>query len=493
MVCRFTAQLRLPREYTLAEKYERVEQVIQQLRLGKCADTKIGDDMDRGVSGGERKRLCIASEFLTRPKIVLFDEPTSGLDSTMAKLVVENMRSIAREGVVVVSSIHQPSSEVFEMFDDVLLLDQGQLIYSGQVSKCVEPFQALGHECPEHYNPADFMMDTIVLERLTTDQRNTLIKQSATHYAQPKSPLVLKEKMRERYSTSWFSQVRILVSRGLVTIVPELVDRSTWTLQLGIALLTGILWFGLGFSEADIYPKTSLCLWVVGTWMFFPILGSLSFFPSRMVILKKELNVNSYRLSAFFVAQTSVSALPFVCWATMWLSVVYGMSLGPTGTFEQFILMYLAVLLDILCMQGIGLAISAGFSEENAVPFTMVLITFFFGYAGLLVPLAGLPVWVSWSYYVNFLVYIYELVLRIALVNTGRLYECIDPISSTFETCTNPKTNETLYISNEEVIDSVGLIIPPWGSILALLLGAIICRVVAYNCIRWEVSYLEKS
>lgn len=489
---RFTAQLRLPREFSLEEKFERVEEVIQHLRLENCADTKIGDGLVRGISGGERKRLCIASEFLTRPKIVLFDEPTSGLDSTMAKMVVGNMRSIAREGVVVVSSIHQPSSEVFEMFDDVILLDKGQLVYQGEVKKCSEPFNELGHTCPEHYNPADFMMDVIVLERLTQEQRNTLIKQHSTCYPQPSSPLILKETTRERYSNSWMTQVWILTRRGLITIVPEILDKSTLTLQVGIAVLTGILWFDLGFSEADIYPKTSLALWTVGTWMFFPILGSLSFFSSRMVMLKKELNVNSYRLSAFFVAQTSVSMLPFVCWATIWLVVTYAMSLGPSGTLEQFVLLYLAILLDIVCMQSIGLAISAVFDEDSAVTFTMVLITFFFGYAGLFVPLASLPEWISWSYYVNFLAYMYELVMRIVLVNTGVPYECLDTVSSTFEVCTRD-SNETSSIGGEDVLESVGLILPAWASVTAGLVGTIIFRIIAYRVVRWEVSKHIKS
>ena len=478
--------MRLSSEGTVEEKFERVEQVIRQLRLEGCADTKIGDGMERGVSGGERKRLCIASEFLTRPKVVLFDEPTSGLDSTMAKMVVENMRSIAREGVVVVSSIHQPSSEVFEMFDDVILLDQGQLVYHGQVSQCVEPFRALGHVCPEHYNPADFMMDVIVLERLTTEQRNRLITAQLREYPQPNAPLVLTEKTRERYANSWFTQVRILTMRGLITVVPEILDKSTITLQLGISILTGILWFDTGFHELDIYPRTSLSLWIAGTWMFFPILGSLTFFSSRMVMLRKELNVNSYRLSAFFVAQTSVSILPFVWFSTLWLAVVYVMTLGPSGTFEQFILLYFTVVLIIACMQGIGLAISAVLDEENAVTFTMVLITFFFGYAGLFVPLSDIPVWMAWSRFINLLMYSYELVMRIILVNTERPYTCLDPVSTTYASC-SLLSNETLKISPEEVIDEVGIVIPPWGSICALLLGAILTRILAYRCVRWDI------
>jgi ABC-type multidrug transport system ATPase subunit len=91
----YTALLRLSATLTYGQKMERVEQVITQLKIEKCAETVIGNADSRGVSGGERKRLCIATEFLTNPSIVFFDEPTSGLDSSMALMVMKAMRQLA--------------------------------------------------------------------------------------------------------------------------------------------------------------------------------------------------------------------------------------------------------------------------------------------------------------------------------------------------------------------------------------------------------------
>lgn len=96
--------------------------------LQDCADRLIGNWHLRGISGGEKKRVSIALEILTRPRLLFLHEPTSGLDSASAFFVIQTLRNIAFDGRTVISSIHQPSSEVFALFDDLVvklfILDQ---------------------------------------------------------------------------------------------------------------------------------------------------------------------------------------------------------------------------------------------------------------------------------------------------------------------------------------------------------------------------------
>jgi ABC-type multidrug transport system ATPase subunit len=96
--------------------------LIRQLGLGKVAHSLIGDAFVRGLSGGEKRRVSIAVELLTRPGLLLLDEPTTGLDSTNAARVVDIMAALARAGVTVVMSIHQPRPDIFRLMDRVLLL-----------------------------------------------------------------------------------------------------------------------------------------------------------------------------------------------------------------------------------------------------------------------------------------------------------------------------------------------------------------------------------
>jgi len=95
----------------------RVENIIQELRLTKCENTKIGGPLVKGVSGGERKRTSIGVELITDPYLVFLDEPTTGLDSFTATSVMETLKDLAKSGRTIVQTIHQPNSDIFEMMD----------------------------------------------------------------------------------------------------------------------------------------------------------------------------------------------------------------------------------------------------------------------------------------------------------------------------------------------------------------------------------------
>lgn len=133
----FYAELRLPRNFSKEERAERVDAVINELSLKKCKDTKIGNARVRGISGGERKRVSIAVEILRGPVMVLLDEPTSGLDSTKSLQVVETMKQMAELGRTVVASVHQPRSAIWQMFDNVIILSEGRVMYQGEAKKLV--------------------------------------------------------------------------------------------------------------------------------------------------------------------------------------------------------------------------------------------------------------------------------------------------------------------------------------------------------------------
>lgn len=116
--------------------------------------------MKRGISGGERKRVSIGYELISEPSILLLDEPTSGLDAHSARRVVQQLRIEAQRGLAVMATIHQPSSEVFHMFDRVILLAEGRVIYNGKPHDVQEYFAAepFGVKMGQYCNPADKLL-----------------------------------------------------------------------------------------------------------------------------------------------------------------------------------------------------------------------------------------------------------------------------------------------------------------------------------------------
>jgi ABC-type multidrug transport system ATPase subunit len=134
----YSAHLRLPSTMSKEEISGLVDGTIIETGLQDCADRLIGNWHLRGISGGESKRTSIALEILTKPRLLFLDEPTSGLDSASAFFVVQILRSLARDGRTVISSIHQPSSEVFALFDDLFLLSGGETVYFGEAKTAIE-------------------------------------------------------------------------------------------------------------------------------------------------------------------------------------------------------------------------------------------------------------------------------------------------------------------------------------------------------------------
>ncbi len=122
------------------------------------------------MSGGERKRTSIGVELITDPNLIFLDEPTTGLDSFTATSVVETLRDLARAGRTVISTIHQPNSDIFEMFDRLMLLAQGKIIYFNEARLAVDYFAGIQFKCPELSNPADYFMSIMSIESQEPDE-----------------------------------------------------------------------------------------------------------------------------------------------------------------------------------------------------------------------------------------------------------------------------------------------------------------------------------
>ncbi|KAF0442646.1 putative ATP-dependent permease ADP1 [Gigaspora margarita] len=156
-----SALMRLPSDMDRKLKKQKVIEVIEFLELSHVMESIIGNEEQRGVSGGQRKRVNIGMELVAEPSVLFLDEPTSGLDSATALEVCNLLKKIAHsQGMTVAAVIHSPSPQAFNTFDDFLLLGKGgRIVYFGPTNKAMDYFESLGYRCPEDESPADFMME----------------------------------------------------------------------------------------------------------------------------------------------------------------------------------------------------------------------------------------------------------------------------------------------------------------------------------------------
>ncbi len=130
----------------------------------------------KGVSGGEKKRCSIGVELITDPMLIFLDEPTTGLDSFTSTSVVQTMKNLARAGRTVVTTIHQPNSEIFEMFDRLMLMTMGKIIFFNEAKLSIDYFTKLGFPPPEFVNPADHLMEIMSIKVIDEDDERPLDK-----------------------------------------------------------------------------------------------------------------------------------------------------------------------------------------------------------------------------------------------------------------------------------------------------------------------------
>ena len=141
----------------------RIKDVLDELGLTNCADTRVGGISFRGISGGERKRLSIAIELLKRPSVLICDEVTTGLDSCTALSIVQTLQKLASRNRLVICTIHQPQTSIYRLFDKILLMARGgHVVYFGEGGEeAVSYFDSLGYICDKQTNPSDHFLDLI--------------------------------------------------------------------------------------------------------------------------------------------------------------------------------------------------------------------------------------------------------------------------------------------------------------------------------------------
>lgn len=181
-----SALLRLPKSVTAEEREYRVNEIIEVLHLGQASNTIVGSPLKKGISGGERKRTAIGMEMVVNPAVLFLDEPTTGLDTFTAYTVIMSLKRLTRQGRTVVATIHQPSTETFKLFDDLVIMSRGRIAYFGPVRKVISYFARNGYQCPLYMNPADYIfMDvlrefgTIVDDEENDDSQTTSVRISS--------------------------------------------------------------------------------------------------------------------------------------------------------------------------------------------------------------------------------------------------------------------------------------------------------------------------
>lgn len=491
----FTALLRLPNSIANDEKVQHVERVITELGLSRCHNSMIGGPLFRGISGGEKKRVSIGQELLINPSLVLLDEPTSGLDSTTAQKILTTIKQLANCGRTVITTIHQPSSRLYHMFDKVLLLSEGCPIYYGPASTALDYFSSIGFSTSLTVNPADLLLDlangigpdnnhtfeqgdkaeqerkrvrdviisayeknismTLKAELSSLDVNNNSKTQDASTRSNVKP---------EQWCTSWWHQFNVLLLRGLRERRHETFNRLRIFQVLTVAILSGLLWWRTPTSH--IQDRMGMIFFFSVFWGFYPLYNAVFAFPQERTMLIKERSSGMYRLSSYFFART-VGDLPLeLALPTAFTFILYwagGLKPNP-GT---FILFLLVVLYNVLVAQGLGLAFGAILMDVKKGTCLASVTSMVFLIAGGYY-IQQIPPFIAWLKYLSYSYFCFKLLIGVQY-NEEDYYQC--------------PNGGSCQVTDFPAVKSVGLN-HLWVDVSIMALMLVGYRVIAYLALR---------
>jgi ABC-type multidrug transport system ATPase subunit len=415
----YSADLRLREASTKEERRKIVEEVILELSLKEAADTRV-----MYCSGGEKRRTSLAIQLLSNPSVLWLDEPTTGLDATSAFHLVTTLEALARKGRTIVMTIHQPRSEIWSLFNRVILLTQGSCAYSGPAAECIPYFTSLGHPLPPFCNPAEHIIDAVAVDTRSdeletsssarvealkeawknhsTAMRKDELKNSAEDVVEPIPTRDQTDLVKE---VPFIRQLRVLTSRtALVTIRDPMGLLGVFLEAVFMGVVTGWIFYRLDGSLAGIRSRQG-AMYVACALQGYLILMFETYRVSIDIeLFDRERNEGVVSVSAFLLSRRLAKVIEDIPIPLVFSIIFYFMT-GFRHDGAQFMIFfaimvieqYIAVCLAILCI-----ALSRDFAIASLIG-NLAYTWQTFG-CGFFIAVENLPVYLKWSKWTAYVV-----------------------------------------------------------------------------------------
>lgn len=471
----YNAELRMPRGTPMDTMRQRVEEVMADMNITHVRDVIVGTALVKGISGGERKRLCVAMELLTKPVLLFLDEPTTGLDSVAALALCTKLKALTdSRKCTVVCTIHQPQSKIFRLFDHLVLMNKGHIVYQGPAEYATQFFCLSGFPIPADENPADHFLYVITAGQTVTEQ----LKEKHPTFDVDLRAGIERPRFLPREMTPWYKQFEILFRRSMKEQWRK--RNLLWVLygqSVVIAILIGTVFLQIGTFQDSIRRRNALLFFCCINQGTFAALMTVNSFSTERILVLRERAAGTYFVSAYFLAKTTAETLCTVPSSILFSICVYWLvGLQPDGS--KFIIFTIIMTLCSLAATSFALTVSTwGRTTDMAVAVLPMILEVTRLFGGFFLAPADLPDYFSWLDALSYIKYSY---VGVALNELEGLVLYCRSSELTEGGTVCPVT------SGKQTIDTLGLDFISIGGCIGVLVAFIFgARIFAYFGLRY--------
>ncbi|AQK57876.1 ABC transporter G family member 34 [Zea mays] len=419
---KFSAWLRLPSNVKPHQRDMFIKEVMNLIEITDLKNAMVGIPGATGLSAEQRKRLTIAVELVASPSIIFMDEPTTGLDARAAAIVMRTVRKTVDTGRTVVCTIHQPSIEIFESFDELLLMKRGgQLIYSGSVgplsSNMIKYFEAIPGvpKINKGQNPATWMLDIsshITEYEIGVDYAEIYCNSSL--YRENRVLIDELEQPEPNTDALYFPQgywqnftiqcVACLWKQSCAYWKNSEHNVVRFINTFAVSIMFGIVFWKIGSSIKDEQDVLNILGIVYGSALFLGFMNCSILQPvvaMERVVLYREKAAGMYSTMAYAIAQVSVE-LPYMLVQVMiFSSIVYPM-IGFQVTASKFFWFFLYQVMSFMYYTLYGMmTVALTPNIEIAMGLSFLIFIFWNVFSGFIIVREMMPVWWRWVYWAD--------------------------------------------------------------------------------------------
>ncbi|KAL4803434.1 P-loop containing nucleoside triphosphate hydrolase protein [Aspergillus unguis] len=519
---KFAADLSLPGFISKSERAERIKMLLEAFGIKDQAATLVGTPIRKGISGGQKRRVSVASQLITCPKILFLDEPTSGLDSTASYEVISYVKKLARaNNLIIIASIHQPSTTTFQLFDKLLLLSGGKTCYYGPVRDVPSYFGSIGCPIPSHTNPAEYILD-IVSSDFAPDRsgQGGVEKIQAAWLESSESTQVSKQsaELTEKGRGGQNVTVDDAGRPGLVSVTMSLLHRlgiksyrdvvaygirivmymgmslrhtcmDMRTNPTGLAIMMGTVWLRLKTEQEYIQPFINAIFFGSAFMSFMAVAYVPAFLEDRATFTKERAN-GLYGALPFMISNFIIG-LPFLFLISILFSIVSYWLSNFQPTASSFFTWVMWLFLDLVAAESLVVLVTSIF--PNFV-IALALVAFANGLwmsvGGFLVsPEILNPFWKYVFHYIDYQAYVFQGMMVNEFKN--RIYSC-GPSAGSSAGCNCMYITDLApqcQIRGTGVLESYGYATGRTGKWVGILVGII----AVYRFLGYVVLALRRS